>query len=310
MAVFWGDERYYSLNHYLKQTFGEKLYKISLNGGMTCPNRDGTLGSRGCIFCSAKGSGDFAEDGQLSVTEQITQGKAQAARKYFGSSYIAYFQAYTNTYAPVPRLRELFFEAIHHPDIRILDIATRPDCLGGDVLELLDELNQIKPVWVELGLQTIHPNTAALIRRGYELLVFEQAVHSLRLLGIPVIVHTILGLPHEDMEHQLATVRYLNTLDIQGVKFQLLHILKHTDLAVYYREHPFHLPDMEEYLGMVGKCLCALRPDIVVHRLTGDGPKPLLIAPLWTGNKRQVQNGLRAYLKEQDIWQGKEGYDG
>ncbi|WP_286153933.1 TIGR01212 family radical SAM protein [Sporofaciens musculi] len=310
MAVFWGDERYYSLNHYLKQTFGEKLYKISLNGGMTCPNRDGTLGSRGCIFCSAKGSGDFAEDGQLSVTEQITQGKAQAARKYFGSSYIAYFQAYTNTYAPVPRLRELFFEAIHHPDIRILDIATRPDCLGGDVLELLDELNQIKPVWVELGLQTIHPNTAAFIRRGYELLVFEQAVHSLRLLGIPVIVHTILGLPHEDMEHQLATVRYLNTLDIQGVKFQLLHILKHTDLAVYYREHPFHLPDMEEYFGMVGKCLCALRPDIVVHRLTGDGPKPLLIAPLWTGNKRQVQNGLRAYLKEQDIWQGKEGYDG
>jgi radical SAM protein, TIGR01212 family len=310
MAVFWGDERYYSLNHYLKQTFGEKLYKISLNGGMTCPNRDGTLGSRGCIFCSAKGSGDFAEDGRLSVTEQITQGKAQAARKYFGSSYIAYFQAYTNTYAPVPRLRELFFEAIHHPDIRILDIATRPDCLGGDVLELLDELNQIKPVWVELGLQTIHPNTAALIRRGYELLVFEQAVHSLRLLGIPVIVHTILGLPHEGMEHQLATVRYLNTLDIQGVKFQLLHILKHTDLAVYYREHPFHLPDMEEYFGMVGKCLCALRPDIVVHRLTGDGPKPLLIAPLWTGNKRQVQNGLRAYLKEQDIWQGKEGYNG
>ena len=206
MAVFWGDERYYSLNHYLKQTFGEKLYKISLNGGMTCPNRDGTLGSRGCIFCSAKGSGDFAEDGQLSVTEQITQGKAQAARKYFGSSYIAYFQAYTNTYAPVPRLRELFFEAIHHPDIRILDIATRPDCLGGDVLELLDELNQIKPVWVELGLQTIHPNTAAFIRRGYELLVFEQAVHSLRLLGIPVIVHTILGLPHEDMEHQLAKI--------------------------------------------------------------------------------------------------------
>ena len=310
MAVFWGDERYYSLNHYLKQTFGEKLYKISLNGGMTCPNRDGTLGSRGCIFCSSKGSGDFTEDSRLSVTEQITQGKDQAARKYFGSSYIAYFQAYTNTYAPVPRLRELFFEAIRHPDIRILDIATRPDCLGGDVLELLDELNQIKPVWVELGLQTIHPNTAALIRRGYELLVFEQAVHSLRLLGIPVIVHTILGLPHEDMEHQLATVRYLNTLDIQGVKFQLLHILKHTDLAVYYREHPFHLPDMEEYFGMVGKCLCALRPDIVVHRLTGDGPKPLLIAPLWTGNKRQVQNGLRAYLKEQDIWQGKEGYDG
>lgn len=310
MAVSLEGERYYSLNHYLKQTYGEKLYKISLDAGMTCPNRDGTLGNRGCIFCSAGGSGDFAADRRLSITEQITKGKAQSAGKYSGTAYIAYFQAYTNTYAPLPRLREVFFEAIRHPDIRILDIATRPDCLGPDVLELLDELNRLKPVWVELGLQTIHPKTASLIRRGYELSVFEQAVCNLRRLGILVIVHTILGLPGETIEHQLATVRYLNTLDIQGVKFQLLHILKHTDLAYYYRQHPFHLPDMEEYFGMLGKCLCALRRDIVVHRLTGDGPKSLLIAPLWTGNKRQVLNRLRAYLKEQDIWQGKEGYDG
>lgn len=310
MAVFWEGERYYSLNHYLKQTYGEKLYKISLDAGMTCPNRDGTLGNRGCIFCSAGGSGDFAADARFSITEQITQGKAQAARKYSGSSYIAYFQAYTNTYAPVSHLRKLFFEALRHPDIRILDIATRPDCLGPDVLELLAELNQIKPVWIELGLQTIHPKTAHFIRRGYELPVFEQAVYNLHELGIPVIVHTILGLPGEDIEHELATVRYLNRLNIQGVKFQLLHILKHTDLALYYQQHPFFLPDMEEYFRMLGKCLCALRRDIVVHRLTGDGPKSLLIAPLWTGNKRQVLNGLRAYLKEQDIWQGKEGYDG
>lgn len=307
MAVSWEGERYYSLNQYLKHTYGEKLYKVSLDAGMTCPNRDGTLGNRGCIFCSAGGSGDFAADRGLSVTAQIEQGKAQAAGKYSGNAYIAYFQAYTNTYAPVSRLREIFSEAVGHPDIRILDIATRPDCLGTDVLELLAELNRIKPVWVELGLQTIHPETATFIRRGYGLSVFEDAVHNLRTLGIPVIVHTILGLPGEDIKQQLATVRYLNTLDIQGVKFQLLHILKHTDLAAYYHEHPFPLPGMEEYFGMLGKCLCALRRDIVVHRLTGDGPKPLLIAPLWTGNKRHVLNRLRAYLKEQDIWQGKDG---
>ena len=204
------------------------------DAGMTCPNRDGTLGSRGCIFCSAGGSGDFAADRKLSITAQIEQGKAQAAGKYSGSSYIAYFQAYTNTYAPVSRLREIFSEAIRRPDIRILDIATRPDCLGADVLALLDDLNRIKPVWVELGLQTIHLDTAAFIRRGYGLSVFEEAVRHLRMRGILVVVHTILGLPGESMDQQLATVRYLNTLDIQGVKFQLLHILKHTDLAAYY----------------------------------------------------------------------------
>lgn len=307
MAVLREGARYYSLNQYLKHTYGEKLYKVSLDAGMTCPNRDGTLGSRGCIFCSAGGSGDFAADRNLSVTAQIEQGKAQAAGKYSGNSYIAYFQAYTNTYAPVSRLREIFSEALRHPDIRILDIATRPDCLGTDVLGLLGELNRVKPVWVELGLQTIHPETAAFIRRGYGLSVFEEAVRRLRMRGILVVVHTILGLPGESTEQQLATVRYLNTLDIQGVKFQLLHILKHTDLAAYYEEHPFHLPDMEEYFEMLGKCLCALRRDIVVHRLTGDGPKPLLIAPLWTGNKRHVLNRFQAYLKDQDIWQGKDG---
>lgn len=306
MTVYWGDKRYYSLDYYLKQTYGKKMYKISLNAGMTCPNRDGTLGKRGCIFCSAGGSGDFAADRRLSITEQIEAGKAQAGAKYSGNSYIAYFQAYTNTYAPVPYLRKVFTEALEHPDIRILDIATRPDCLGTEVLELIKEISEAKPVWIELGLQTIHPETAEFIRRGYELSVFEQAVSNLRAMSIPVIVHTILGLPGEENDHFLATVTYLNSLDIQGVKFQLLHILKHTDLADYYREHPFHLPDMEEYYEMLGRALCTLRPDITVHRLTGDGPKSLLIAPLWTGNKRRVLNGLHAYLKEHDIWQGKE----
>ena len=305
MAAYWDNRRYYSLDHYLKQTYGEKMYKISLDAGMTCPNRDGTIGDRGCIFCSAGGSGDFAADRRLSITEQIRMGKEQASKKYSGNSYIAYFQAYTNTYAPVFHLRRIFTEALQHPDIRILDIATRPDCLGADVLELLEELNKIKPVWVELGLQTIHPETAGFIRRGYDLSVFEQAVSNLRAISLPVIVHTILGLPGEGTKHLLATVAYLNALDIQGVKFQLLRILKHTDLADYYRDHPFALPNMEEYYEMLGQALCALRPDITVHRITGDGPRSLLIAPLWTGHKRRVLNGLHAYLKEHDIWQGK-----
>lgn len=306
MTMRWDEKRYYSLDYYLKQTYGEKLYKIALDGGMTCPNRDGTLGARGCIFCSAGGSGDFAGDRRTSITEQIETGKAQSIRKHNGSSYIAYFQAYTNTYAPVSYLRSVFTEAINHPDIRILSIATRPDCLNDDVLALLAELNKKKTVWVELGLQTIHEETAQFIRRGYKLPVFEDALRKLRKIGITVIVHTILCLPGESREMMLDTIRYLNTQDIQGIKLQLLHILKHTDLADYYEKHPFHLPSREEYYELLGMCICNLRPDIVIHRLTGDGPKQLLVAPLWTGNKRQVLNGMQRYFKEQNIWQGKE----
>lgn len=306
MTMRWDEKRYYSLDYYLKQTYGEKLYKIALDGDMTCPNRDGTLGARGCIFCSAGGSGDFAGDRRTSITEQIEAGKAQSIRKHNGSSYIAYFQAYTNTYAPVSYLRSVFTEAINHPDIRILSIATRPDCLNDDVLALLAELNKKKPVWVELGLQTIHEETAQFIRRGYKLPVFEDALRKLRKIGITVIVHTILCLPGESREMMLDTIRYLNTQDIQGIKLQLLHILKHTDLADYYEKHPFHLPSREEYYELLGMCICNLRPDIVIHRLTGDGPRKLLVAPLWTGNKRQVLNGMQRYFKEQNIWQGKE----
>lgn len=306
MTMRWDEKRYYSLDYYLKQTYGEKLYKIALDGGMTCPNRDGTLGARGCIFCSAGGSGDFAGDRRTSITEQIEAGKAQSIRKHNGSSYIAYFQAYTNTYAPVSYLRSVFTEAINHPDIRILSIATRPDCLNDDVLALLAELNKKKPVWVELGLQTIHEETAQFIRRGYKLPVFEDALRKLRKIGITVIVHTILCLPGESREMMLDTIRYLNTQDIQGIKLQLLHILKHTDLADYYEKHPFYLPSREEYYELLGMCICNLRPDIVIHRLTGDGPRKLLVAPLWTGNKRQVLNGMQRYFKEQNIWQGKE----
>lgn len=306
MTVYWDEKRYHSLNYHLKKNYGEKMYKISLDGGMTCPNRDGMLGTRGCIFCSEGGSGDFAASRTLSITEQIEAGKQQAARKYSGSSYIAYFQAYTNTYAPIAYLRQIFTEAIQHPDIRILSIATRPDCLGPDVIRLLKELSALKPIWVELGLQTVHEDTARFIRRGYDLPVFERAIHDLRNAGITVIVHTILGLPGESRKQMLQTVNYLNTQDIQGIKFQLLHILKDTDLADYYEKHPFPLPDMETYFSILAEQLTHLRPDIVVHRLTGDGPKQLLIAPLWTGNKRQVLNQMQAYFKRHDIWQGKD----
>lgn len=309
-AVRWGERRYHSLDHYLKNEFGEKLYKLSLNGGMTCPNRDGTLGERGCIFCSRGGSGDFAASPALSIAEQLEAAKKLVAAKHSGSSYIAYFQAYTNTYAPCSYLRRTFTEAICHPDIRVLSIATRPDCLSPNVLDLLGGLNRIKPVWVELGLQTVHEKTARFIRRGYELPVFEKAVSALHSRGIPIIVHVILGLPGEDEGHMLATVRYLNEMKIQGVKLQLLHILKDTDLADYYRQHPFHIFSLEEYVEIIGRCIALLRPDIVIHRLTGDGPKPLLLEPSWSADKRRVLNQIQAHLKKHDIWQGKEYHHG
>ena len=302
----WGEKRYYSLDYYIKKTYGEKLYKLSLDGGMTCPNRDGKIGSHGCIFCSAGGSGDFAGDRRLSVREQLMQAKQLVSRKHTGNSYIAYFQAYTNTYAPVDYLEKIFTEAISEPDIRILSIATRPDCLSSEVLELLSRLNQIKPVWVELGLQTMHKESANFIRRGYDLDVFEKAVYDLKNIGITVITHVILCLPDENTDMMLKTISYLNGLPIDGIKLQLLHILKGTDLANVYAANPFHLPDVEEYVDLLGQIISHLREDIVIHRLTGDGPKSLLIAPLWTGNKRMVLNRIQQYLKDADIWQGKE----
>lgn len=300
------DKRYYSLDTYLKETFHEKVYKITLNGGMTCPNRDGTVGTGGCIFCSAKGSGDFAGSASLTIPEQLAKGKAALQEKRPVRSFIAYFQAFTNTYAPVPYLEKIYTEALSDPDVKVLSVATRPDCLGEDVIALLRRLNQSRTVWVELGLQTIHPNTVRLIRRGYDTDVFDRAVRRLRDAGISVIVHVILYLPGEDEDRMLDTIRYLNRCGIQGVKLQLLHVLKGTDLDALYQRHPFHLPDMEEYIRMLAKCVTHLRPDIVIHRLTGDGPKELLRAPLWTGAKRTVLNRFHQYMKENDLWQGKD----
>lgn len=304
-TVRWGEKRYNSLDYYIKETFHEKLYKLSLNAGCTCPNRDGTCGTRGCIFCSRGGSGDFAADVSLSIPEQLRVEKEKKKSKYSGHSYIAYFQAYTNTYGPLEVLEKAFTQALADPEAKVLSIATRPDCLSAEILDLLERLSLIKPVWIELGLQTIHESTAEFIRRGYPLPVFEEALKKLRALGLSVIVHTILYLPGESEADMLETIEYLNRQDIQGIKLQLLHVLKDTDLYDYYLEHPFFLPTMEEYLEFLGTCLCCLRPDIVIHRLTGDGPKSLLAAPLWTGNKRLVLNQMEKSFRERDIWQGK-----
>ena len=299
------DSRFRSLNDDLRERFGEKLYKLTLNGGCTCPNRDGTLGTRGCIFCSEGGSGEFAASPQLSIQEQIEDGKRRLAGKRPVKKYIAYFQAYTNTYAPVEHLRRVFTEAISCPEIAVLSIATRPDCLGEEVLELLEELNRRKPVWVELGLQTIHEKTASFIRRGYPLPVFDRAVKELEARGIEIIVHTILGLPGETADMMLGTVRYVNSTPAAGIKLQLLHILKHTDLADYYQHTDFHILTMNEYVDLVIRCLEVCRPDLVIHRLTGDGPKDLLIAPEWSQAKRQVLNTIQKELKRRNTFQGR-----
>ncbi len=302
---YWNEKPYHSLDYEMKKRFGRKVYRLALNGGFSCPNRDGTLGTGGCIFCSEGGSGDFAGNPYESVHEQILSQKELLSSKRTAGCFIAYFQAYTNTYGPVSYLRELFEAAIAEPDVEVLAIGTRPDCLPPEVLELLGELNRIKPVWIELGLQTMHEDTARLIRRGYELPCFEEAVRELRARGIEVIVHTILGLPGEDHDRMLETMRWLNTQDIQGVKLQLLHVLEHTDLADLYRREPFHIMEMEEYIDLVIDCLEVLDPETVIHRVTGDGPKDLLIAPKWSGAKRTVLNTLHRRMKERGAYQGR-----
>lgn len=304
--MHWDQKPYHSLSYELTRQFGKKVYKLSLDGGMTCPNRDGTLGSRGCIFCSAGGSGDFAGNKEDPISVQIETQAQRLREKRNASSFIAYFQAYTNTYAPVSYLREIYTEAIDHPDIAALSIGTRPDCLGKEVLDLLEELNHKKPVWVELGLQTIHEKTAAYIRRGYPLSCFAAAVKELRKRKLDVIVHTILGLPGESREDILETISYLNHMDIQGIKLQLLHVLKGTDLAEDYLAGKFRVYTMEEYIDLVIDCLEHLSPEIVVHRLTGDGPKELLLAPLWSSAKKTVLNTLHHQCKVRGAWQGKQ----
>ena len=299
------NERYYSLNRYLRETFGEKVYKLALDAGMTCPNRDGTIGTGGCIFCSAGGSGDFAEGRCGSVAEQLERAKGRLRGKTGAEKFIAYFQSYTNTYAPVEYLEKLFSEAMAEESVVALSIGTRPDCLPEEVVVLLEKLNRVKPVWVELGLQTIHPETARYIRRGYDLHVYEDALRRLRAAGLTVIVHVILGLPGETREMMLATIDYLaGPHRPDGIKLQLLHVLEGTDLADEYRAGKFRTMEMGAYFDLLFECLGRLPADMVIHRLTGDGPKRTLIAPKWTTDKKRVLNALRRELENRDICQG------
>lgn len=289
---------YLSFNKYLKDKFGQKVYKISLDGGFTCPNRDGKIDTRGCIFCSKGGSGDFAQNRNLSITEQIESGKKIVEKKIKSGKYIAYFQAFTNTYAPVETLRAKYSEAINHPDIVALSIATRPDCLGDDVIELLDEMNKIKPVFVELGLQTIHSDSAKYIRRGYSLEVYNEAVKKLKNIGVNIVVHIILGLPNESEEDMLESVKYVCQSQIDGIKLQLLHIIAGTDLAKDYEKGLFKTLEFDEYVELIAKCVAIMPKNIVIHRLTGDGAKKDLIAPLWSADKKRVLNAINKALRE------------
>lgn len=292
--------QYYSLNQYLKDTFGEKVYKIAIDGGFTCPNRDGSIDTRGCIFCSGMGSGDFAESRMNTITEQIENGKQRLLNKISNGKYVAYFQAFTNTYAPVEELRSKYMEAVRHPDIVAISIATRPDCLPNEVIALLQEMNAIKPVWVELGLQTIHESTANYIRRGYPLEVYDEAVQRLKEIGVDIIVHVILGLPGESKKEMLETVQYVGNSGVNGIKLQLLHVIRGTDLEKEYHSGVFNVMSMDEYTSLVADCIAILPERMVIHRMTGDGDKKTLVAPLWSGDKKRVLNLLNKKIEEKE----------
>lgn len=310
-----GDKRYYSLNEYCKEIFEEKVYRLSLNGGMTCPNRDGTLAHGGCIFCSEGGSGDFAATYDISISTQLAEAKTKIQQKTDCHKFIAYFQAYTNTYAPLSHLRRIYAEALQEPEVVALSIGTRCDCLDNDVLDLLEELSQCewpvptgtsrKPIWVELGLQTMHNETHARLNTHTTAELFDEAVTKLQARGLSVITHVILGLPGETKEMMLETVTHVAALPISGIKLQLLHILKGTQLAFEYETNPFPLFELEEYCDFIVDCLELLPPEMVVHRITGDGPRKLLIAPLWSTDKKRVLNTIAKRLKERDTWQGR-----
>ncbi len=322
----WHGKHYHSLDSYCKNKYGQKIYKIAIDAGMTCPNRDGTLDTRGCIFCSSGGSGDFSIS-HIQVTGDTIQrqiakgkelflgrviGKKQLHPKKVGCRFIAYFQAYTNTYAPLPYLSEIYHAALSDTSIIGISIATRPDCISENICSLLDDLKREFPtkfIWIELGLQTIHDSTANYIRRGYTIRCFDACLQSLHAHTIPVIVHIILGLPGETPTMMLDTINYLNACDIQGIKIQLLHVLKGTDLAKDYFNNTFSTLSMAQYLNLVISCLEILSPDIIIHRVTGDGPKNLLISPLWSSDKRKVLNTLHQEMKVRNIWQGSAYYD-
>ena len=303
MGKVWGDKNYYSLNYFLREKFGEKVFKISLDAGFSCPNRDGTISNGGCIFCSERGSGDFAGERNCDIKEQFTSIKEIMSKKWKSGKYIAYFQAYTNTYAPVAILREKYMEAISQEGVVAIAIATRPDCLSKEVLELLEEISKKVYLWIELGLQTSKNETAILINRGYELKVFEKALDKLRLRNIDVVVHAIFGLPGENKEDMLGTIKYLSNQNIQGIKIHLLHLMMHTPMEKLYHEGGLIFLDEKQYIDLICKAITMLPSNIVIHRLTGDSPRQTLIGPMWSLRKWEILNSIDRKLKNDDLYQ-------
>ncbi|MBU5592178.1 TIGR01212 family radical SAM protein [Clostridium sp. MSJ-4] len=304
MQDIWGGKRYNSLNYFLRNKFGEKVFKISLDAGFSCPNRDGTISTGGCIFCSARGSGDFAGNRKFSISSQFKDIKAMMNKKWAKGKYIAYFQAYTNTYAPVEVLKKLYEEALGEENVVGIAIATRPDCLNDEVISLLEEINKKTYVWVELGLQTSKDATAKIINRGYNLETFEKAIFKLRSKGIDVVIHTIFGLPKENEEDMLNTIRYVSNLDIQGIKFHLLHLMKDTPLVKLYERGDLKFLTMDNYVDLIAQSIAMLPRNVVIHRLTGDAPRDLLIEPMWSLKKWEVLNTIDSYLEKENLYQG------
>lgn len=305
MQKDWNGKRFHNLNYFLRNKFGEKVFKISLDGGFSCPNRDGTISKGGCLFCSERGSGDFAGDRDFSISRQFNDIKTMMSKKWKSGKYIAYFQAYTNTYAPIDVLKQKYEEALKQEGVVALAIATRPDCLGDEVLDLLEEINKKFYVWVELGLQTCNDETARKINRGYKLEVFEDAIKRLKERNIDFVVHSIFGLPGETKEDMLKTVDYIAHSGAQGVKFHLLHLMKGTPLVKLYERGELEFLEQEDYIDLLCKSVEMLPQEMVIHRLTGDAPRDLLIGPMWSLKKWEILNAIDRTMEENDVYQGK-----
>lgn len=306
MKKEWDSKRYHSLNYFLRNKFGQKVYKISLDAGFSCPNRDGKISTGGCLFCSERGSGDFAGDRNFSIHKQFEDIEEMMHKKWKNGKYIAYFQAYTNTYAPINVLKQKYTEALNEKDVVALAIATRPDCLEDEVLDLLEEINKEYYVWVELGLQTTNEKSAKLINRGYTLDVFEDAIKRLKERNIDFVVHTIFGLPGESKTDMLKTVEYVAHCGARGIKFHLLHLMKETPLVKLYEDGRLVFMEQDEYIDVICKSIAMLPQDMVVHRLTGDAPRNLLIGPMWSLKKWEVLNAIDKAMIDNDVYQGRD----
>lgn len=302
--MLWGDKRYYSLNYYLRHKFGCKVFKIPLDAGFSCPNRDGTISKGGCIFCSERGSGDFAGNKKFSIHHQFEDVKQMMSKKWKNGKYIAYFQAYTNTYAPVSVLRQKYEEAVSQDNVVSLAIATRPDCLGENVLNLISKFNEKIYTWVELGLQTSNDITALKINRGYKLDTFERAVEALKNRGIDIVIHVIFGLPGEDREDMIKTVKYVSKIKPDGIKFHLLYLIRNTPMVKLYRQEKMKFMTQEQYVNLICDAISYTDSNIVIHRLTGDAPRNILIGPKWSLRKWEILNGIDKTLSDKKLYQG------